>query len=642
MVKQPEPDMTERPADGLDARLGYIWEDPPPPHLNPSWKHIWLSQPSGPVANLASRLANGGHRVSDLRDQTAALGFSPQGRTRTELAQNLAEVFLDSARLAGSLASISETLQQQYVRLLLHSFLTDSHTQPASKGLWAGKAKYSSEMIAQLRRADLVLDDSEGQAFVPFNIRRRLPSMSISLPEAPEPATCVPAEDPRAILGQLQQLIYLLQSHTARLRPVLRWQSPNHAHIEPPRCWPVSLEDAKALQGKYVPERTVTLLPPSLLLDDASLALCTAALGVSEHRVTLLYRLLVLGGIIEEGSPVTVAPEAAQKWFSTPPGQQVTAIYGLYRNIDHWAAWWPLWRSGTVTVGFPYHGYWSLTSLESTVRDSARILRHVVLDTLSFLPDRTWIAIQDLVRWLRRLFPTPNTHRYLMGLTPEHAEDGWPGFLDSVVTTMLAGPLRAMGLVDLGPSLDDVRVVRFRGLQDLHWERVSKVTIDDAGSPTEIDVRYDAVELTLEAQTPVPPAFMAYVLHWTKPAGFSQTSVRYALDSNKLYAAFESGADPESLAQEWQTHVGTAPIAEITTWWHDRWQRYGRIRIYAPHAMLHTRDEMTMQEIRLSLPDIDRAVVCALTPESALLERESADQVLEDLSRQGYMPKEVG
>jgi hypothetical protein len=53
-----------------------------------------------------------------------------------------------------------------------------------------------------------------------------------------------------------------------------------------------------------------------------------------------------------------------------------------------------------------------------------------------------------------------------------------------------------------------------------------------------------------------------------------------------------------------------------------------------------TYDDFTMKELKLAIPHLTDSIQSMVTPTTALIESEEADQILADLERQGYMPKE--
>lgn len=640
MEKQHRTEATGRANTSLDPQWGYVWQVPPAPSPN-DHTPVWRSIPQDPVTDMVEELVGMEWRVADLRERIVSLGLRPKGRTRLDLAQQLAEALLAPSRLTEAVARLPETSRLYYTHLLLRSHTKNHDAHPAAEALFEGFPRPLRTITAPLLQSNLVMSSMEGRTLIPYGTRQRLPHLHVNIPTAAEPKHFVPAADPHELLTQIQQMLGLLQSESFELRPRLRWQAPKYPYAQSTVCWPPIPQDAQALYANAERERLISLQPPDYTLDDTALQAWTEALGASRDWVELLYHLMVAGGVIREGSPLTTEAGLVQEWLTTPPGQQLRAIYQLYSTVSHWAAWWPLWRAGTVFVRRAYHGYWGLISLDDSMRVSAPTLREVLLEILSFLPDETWVALSDLGTWLQRLFPNIETHRYLMGLRLEHIEGGWPAFLEAAVVSMITGPLHALGLVDVGPSLDDIRVLRFHGLQDLQWLRVTEVAVETSAQLRREALRFVESGPSLEVKTPVPPDFMTFVLRWAKPAGFSRSRALYDLDLRQLYRAFESGDDPDTLGEGWQACVGSEPLPDIRAWWQYWWRRYGRVRIYPPQAMLQTRDALTMQELHVSLPSLQAAITSVLTPETALLELEDVDQVLSSLSRQGYMPKEM-
>jgi hypothetical protein len=86
---------------------------------------------------------------------------------------------------------------------------------------------------------------------------------------------------------------------------------------------------------------------------------------------------------------------------------------------------------------------------------------------------------------------------------------------------------------------------------------------------------------------------------------------------------------------------GFPPPDYLVSWWNHWWRNYGQIRLYSPQVVLMTRDEFTMKELNLAIPTLSDAILHMLTPTTALLKSEDADQIEADLDRQGYMLKKV-
>jgi hypothetical protein len=217
------------------------------------------------------------------------------------------------------------------------------------------------------------------------------------------------------------------------------------------------------------------------------------------------------------------------------------------------------------------------------------------------------------------------------------------------VLELLAGPLHAFGFVDLSPSVDDVRAIRLRQYQDVHWGRVTEIPYEATATLNPETVRLvagtgtgDAVSgrsAFMEVVPPVPPAFMSFALSWSQPAGYSRNLVRYELRADRLHQVFEGGESPESLSKQWEAAVGFEPPPEVLSWWRYWWDRYGRMRLYPVQALLETRDAFTLQEVQAAVPQFQRAVLGLVAPNVALLDPQEVDNVFDALTRQGYMPK---
>ncbi|MGC9349089.1 MAG: hypothetical protein ACP5JG_13170 [Anaerolineae bacterium] len=625
--------------DRLNPELGYTWDAPPPPtplQHPPYWEWHELD----PVVDMTEELVEVEWPVAGLRRHIRALGVQPKGRSRQDLAEQLAEHFLDADRLARSVAELSDDDRSSYAYLLLEGNLQSLYVLPQPQGLSRRTLTPTSGLIERLVSLGLILTGEQG-IFLPYGLRRRLPPLFVPFSQSTEAESHTVAADPRDLLSQIQQVLGLLQSETAELRDVVRWEAPPYPYAAQVTCWPPDPEDARKLAEYPQRQMKMRLRPRKPALKDESLDTWTQAIGASTERVEFLYHLMVDIGLIWSGSPVTVDHDRAQAWMSLPPGRQLGVIYRLSRTIASWSTWWPLWRRGDVTVRRMYYGYWSLMSLDDALHGATQTFRWALLEVLSYLPHDQWIAVADIAAWLEALFPTPESHQYLSGLDLQYRDGRWPGFLRAALNALLSGPLHAMGLVDIAPSLDKIALVRLKGLQGLHWGRVGEIDLEVAGELRQEAVRFDAKEQALEITTPVPPDLMNCVVKWAEPSGLSRNLIRYRLDVERLHRAFEAGEDPDTLSRLWEACAGFEPLPEVKDWWRYWWSRYGKVRLYAAQALLQTRDAFTMQELQVALPSLQASVLGLLTPEAALLKGEDVDRVRENLERQGYMPKEV-
>jgi hypothetical protein len=318
----------------------------------------------------------------------------------------------------------------------------------------------------------------------------------------------------------------------------------------------------------------------------------------------------------------------------------LSILYKIFLSLGQWAAWTPLWREGKLRVQWQAYQLWNLTRIDQALYRARYLFRWALLDVLSFLPHGAWLDVEAIGDWLIEIFPTPESHHYLHDMNFEAVSGGWEAFLRIGLESLLSGPLYNFGLVDLAPSRDAIRRIRLHQLQDLHWQRTGNVSMDsiEALNPAGIHLSIDDHRLGIK--TPAPPNFLTFVQTWAEPAGLQTDELHYQLDVSRLHRAFEQGQMPDVLDRQWEEHVGFAPPEDLRAWWQQWWERYGHVRLYKNQAVLMTQDDFTMQELTMALPKLEDAIRGWATSRAALLNPERVDEILADMERQGYMPKE--
>jgi len=627
------------PPTDLTPELRYHWAEPPaskPLDIGPDWIH-----PALPASDeLAANLAGYEWKTPFLRDQIAGLGVTPQGRTRAQLVQQFAEAFLDPTRVQRSYHSLNEEEQQFYVYLLLYTYLENLQTTPTPLNQLSHFSQSRPIMTRAIHKAGLGMRDADDTFFIPHEPLSLLPPLSLPLPEIPEPAQFVKAADPYLLVSQIQQWMGLLQSHTGLLRPRLRWKIPEVSYYtQNVPAWPPTPDYARQILTPTPFQGLIALYPPESYPDAATLETWQTALSLSTPMIDLLYQVLINARVIMPGNPVKLDEQVAQQWLMASPGRQVTFIYQLYRNVGMWGEWWPAWQAGRVQVYWNYINTWQMAGVERTLMTAHTMLRWAWLDLLALLPHAVWLPLDKVLEFFLQLFPKPEAHYYAQGLTFKHT-DGWAGFLRLTLNAILGGLLHHLGMVDVAPDLANPIAFRLHHLQDLHWGRLTEFPFAETQPLTAQSVKYVPQGDYLEITPPASAEFLNTVQRWAKPAGLSQNRLHYRPDVARLHTVFEAGETPETLAAQWRAHGNFPPPAEIAHWWQHWWERYGHVRLYPHQAALMTRDEFTLQELQVALPSLREAIMGLVTPRAALLPAEKVGQVLKDLERQGYMPKE--
>ena len=627
--------------DTLTAKLNYVWLEPGKPVKPPDASPFWVYPDEGGVTEFIADITEQQWRVDFIRRQITQLGVKPKGQRRADLVHQLIETFLDPGRFARQLSTLNDEEHRFYLYLLLHNNLTGLRTQPTSLDQILLLSKPSVALTQKILNAGLGLKDEEGQFFVPFEMFRLLPPAYLPFDTEPPPATYVPAADPRLLLTKVQQLLGLVQSRTYHIRPRPRWRTPRFGYYgNEYQIWPPVPDDVQRVLSNPEKQGAITLCPPTPYLDEATIAAWSADLELPLAVVEFLYHVLINGQLLLPGDPVTLNPALLQPWMMQTPGNQLAALYQLYRSIGDWTDWWPAWRAGDVKVQWNYHNYWTLSAVDNMLVTTHYMLRWVILDILAYLPHDVWLSLDKVIQFLVKLYPEPKSHYYQQGLLCKDARDQWKGFLRQVLLAMLRGVLHTFGLVDIAPNPDDIEVFRLRHLQSLHWQRPGALPIEDTTPFNRDDVAFRPREQAFSIKPPAKAEFLVTVQQWSEPRGLVDNKLRYQLDTSRLHQAFEQGETPESLAEAWEQHAGFPPLPDIQHWWQHWWERYGHIRLYTGQTTLMTRDEFTMQELQAALPTMRQAIMGLVTPRVALLQAERVDRIVSDLERQGYMPKE--
>ncbi|GEM_PF-7012544 len=199
---------------------------------------------------------------------------------------------------------------------------------------------------------------------------------------------------------------------------------------------------------------------------------------------------------------------------------------------------------------------------------------------------------------------------------------------------MLLALLELLGMAERR-TLDGVPQVRLRHLQRGLWGR---------RPPPPPPLQATTVHLEgkrLDLPPTAPAALHREVQRWATCEGLEGGRCRYRLDERRLDAVLASGERTEALAARWAAVGAEVPDA-LRRWWQQRERRYGRVRLYAHVDWLSTRDPLTLREIRLAVPELERWSEGEITPTDLLLQPERADALLQALRERGYLPREEG
>ncbi len=628
----------------LQATKGLGYKLTAPPATAPvKGEPFWTLLHSDPAQELFQSIVEEKQPVSRLREQLHQFDRKPQGRSRAELAQQLATDFLDPARLLEALTGLDAEGRDGYTQLLLNSSLSPWKSHPERTILLQTLSKPVKEFYAELLQAGLGLGE-EDLLQIPYELFQRLPPLY--LPDSPYRATLpLPAVSnarPQHLMAQIQQLLGLIQTETYSLRPLQQWQSPLPPYHHRTGGWlPTPASAHQCVKNPQGREVKLELLAPEPRLMDPTLETWSRILGCPETGVEFLYHLLLTVGVLRPGSPITVEPVIMERFLSLTPGEQISLLVRVSCAVPDWGAFWQQWRTGEVHLHWKRQLYYNEPNYPMTLARTLNSVCTACLQYLAFFSPEVWLSVDAVADLLTHFFPD-GQHLISSPRTLEFSDNqgNWAGFLPLYLQALLRGPLHWLGVADVALAPDQsLAAFRLHSLQDILWERTPAFPLPEATWEAAQAVRWQGQD-ELHLALPVPVAVLRQAQRWAEPVGTKGEYLCYRLHLQRLYAIFEAGETPETLRDAWEESAGAPPPEPLAAWWDQWWACYGHVRLYPHQAVLITQDDFTMQELQVALPTFRETLLGMLNPRIALLHPKQVDFVLQTLEQRGYLPKE--
>ena len=627
-------------------QLGYQKVKPPaakPVITPPSWLQLESTGPD--YATLRGQIEAEQWPVAQLRDYISATGIKPYGRSRADLAQQLAESFLGAEHLQAALQTLPEDTREVYLALVVSSSLPRSRER-----LYVLHAppRPMREYYHELEEVGLLIQ-RPGKSILPNLYAAPLPPLHFSHDWEPtESAARQEIAAPQHALTCIQQILGLVRGGDVKLRAQYQYTA---------RIWPL----AQLLKGGLpVPASVVKLgtqrnslnlnksldlkmLPPAPALTEQSVDDWMATLSLPQTGVEFFYHLLVAARILRPGSPVTLEPQYERQFLSLAPGKQLAALLCSCEELLDWQVLWPLWREGKVRGTWTYSRDYGLgTNYQQELSDLIRALRSSFLYFLAALPQERWLSVTKVGDVIRGYLPPSYffDHGHL-SYQDRRGNKEW--FVQLYLRAFLRGPLHWLGLADLEFNSDGALLnFRLQHLHDLLWRRLEAFPMPEFTWSGESGAQWDTKTETLQLHLPVPPTLLGHVQRWAKPEGVDRETLRYRPVEERLHALFEQGVTLADLVAEWEAATGTAPPAPVQAWWRRWWGRYGHVRLYPHQTILVTEDEFAIQELQAALPKFQEALLGMINSRVALLDAAESAGVVAAMEKKGYLPKVLG
>jgi hypothetical protein len=657
------------PGDTLET-VPMAWVAAARPASMPDWLSDSLAQRRRDDAQQAARWLKV-LSVADLRQMARQRGWRLKGTRKDDLVVQVAELLGDPADVARAAAGLDEE-HRAVLRAILWTVNHPPHrveVLPAIATFWGELRGYREIEIYAMRLRErglamlgpLVGEYQRGD-FVPGVVARHLPPLlERALPFAENPASdwrIVPGE-PSALVRTAAQVLLVLEQSAPALRPPMP-RPVLEKYVPGLGGWdydPAELMRERAA-GRLTRHTDVALTvpPPAGRLPDDVVARLAPLVG-SAAQVDFIFALLLGAGLFYPGSPVTLWPEVRQEWLARGEAVQHAVLARTYIRLASWSELWTVLReqAGRLTLRRLAHP--NVTPTQMGV-DLVRF-RHLVLRVFASIPDGRWVALADLFRLLRVVWPRfdqtvwqaywhPGVRPSWFlaagtGEQPLAPEDSrhWELAQGNFVRAMLAGPLYGLGLVDLAYQGEELAAVSFHGLGDLYWDRAEALPERAAGLPRQA-IPGEAVRVE-EGAILVHPAYVGAQAHALLDRIARLEEARadrftYRLDAGTTYRSFEAGVSPEDLLAGWEQALGEPAPESLQTQLRDWWAAYGQVRLYERVTVIELADDYALAELRVA-SSLDHHLVAEISPRLVVVRDDAVDALVAELEKAGYRPK---
>ena len=535
-----------RQLEQATAELGYQKVAPPastPVSKPPNWLQTTFTGPDH--AAFQELIEREEWPVAEIREYISATGTKPRGRSRSTLAQQLAESFLAPEHIQAAQQALPDDTREIYLALVINHSLARSRE---SLYVLTAPPRQMQEYYHELIEAGLVIR-RPNKLILPSFYAAPLPKLHFSHPwDAKERAVRQVKANPQRALTYLQQILGLTVGGEVQLRAQHRYK---------PQAWPLShylkggLPEPASVAEFGTEKRIINrnsqlvfnMLPPAPLLTEQAINDWMKTLSLPQTGVEFFYHLLVEAQILRPGSPVKRETQYARQFLSLPAGKQLALMLKTYEQLTAWEVFWPLWREGKIRASWNLsrqHGFG--LSYQHELSELLLVLRSAVLNLLAALPAERWLSIAQIGQVLTRYFPAD----YFFGsghlsLGGRSGDEEW--FLKLYLRAFLRGPLHWLGFADLEFAANGALVnFRLQHLQELLWQRLEAFPLPELEWAEKAGVRWEAETDTLWLSLPVPPALLDLVHRWAKPQGMEKGVLRYHPSQERLHALFEQGS----------------------------------------------------------------------------------------------------
>ncbi len=664
----------------------------PPPTYRPEGLPFWLAtsfvdRQRADEQQLGRWLT--GIKLQDLRQVAKRRGWKVKGTRKAEVVQQIVEHLTDPGDILKAFLSLDEEHRQVLRALVL---LGDDPSVQADDiervGAMWGTFKSHKQVETYTRYlcrvglavpGDVVETHPRRSDFIPRAIVRHLyPTLGEDIlaslgeglrpgPESPpdQPATELDLGDPYELVRAASQITLLLEQCPSPLRsPLPRPRLEKfYPGLEEWDYDPDEILRAKS-SGRLSShsDLILTVPPPRYSLPDETIKRLAPVAG-GETRLEFIFSLLVAAGIFQPGSPATVWPEVKAHFLSQDELTQRAILARTYFLMLNWSELWELLRHDP-TDRLTLKRVFSHRRLRPEhLRVELFLFRQLVLRALASLPDGKWVALEELFRLMRVVWPRFDRTAWQRHRFPQHTGDWflteagsetplhpgeaahWQSAQGHFIRTVIAGPLHWLGLADLSFRDGELAAVRFQGLTDLYWERVETPPAPRYAAARDQDISPEEAVRTEHHTINVHPSTISAQAHnlLDKIARLETVTSDlfvYQLDPQATYEAFEAGVALSELLDDWEQLMPIPMPETIQVQLTDWWAAYGRARIYENITVIEFGDDYALAEMK-AVTSLETHLIAEISPRLVLIPRRAVEPLVAELEKAGYTPKQT-
>jgi hypothetical protein len=612
-------------------------------------------------------------RLAELRDIARKRGWQVRGKNKSEYATAIADLLTDPTEVARAVTSLPNR-----VRLALRAALVaeaGNGITPTSLARVMTAVQGDEAQTLKPVEAMGLLDDlvrwgllipwrgfPNGSRYLfPSQVQRYIPPLPGWCQTAVQASAAQASEASSAPFIQL--LCDLWERISERPRRMRRSLEPpvekrlreavGDWAYDPNEIGDWLVKEGRA--GQQTPQ-ALSVPPPPLLLEDAGLLqLRSLTNGHMPQLDFACHMLCELDLAICVAGELVAQPEPMQDFLDSSASERQMKVAQAYLSLLNWSEVDVLLRTdGRLALQRDTFYPFSYSQFRSQLLH----LRNMVLRLLATAGEQRWCSLEEVAAALRKLwpsfFPVPQADdqdwlsrasrvawrlmwRAEQRPLQENNLQDWRAAQGRVLHLIVEGPLHWLGFADLIHENGTHIGFRLHGLAELLWDHSMAVAPDHpVANAVTVDESNGTIMVQPSLVQPEVHPFLGSIARLEKATG---THFVYRLDMHVAYETFAQKPLLDIL-RLWDELMPCPIPPAIHEALSNLWTLYGQVHLYEGLALLEVKDDITLRELEATT-SLTQHILTRLSPNLLVLADEAVDGLVDELSAQGYTPREL-